>query len=130
MTGQRGLGVEDVVAVRVLARAADDTGSHAVLDRAGGPTLGSHVGEGTLRRRQAVRAGLAKDHVSDDLGALLTGEGALRVERAILAVKDLNGTENTNCFRIVDVSRVRISRGAGADRSQTQGHDHCQYQCE
>ena len=66
----------------------------------------------------------------DDLGALLTGEGAGGVELAVfVAIKDTDSGHDVNCFIVVDVGCVSIRSVAGND-AEAKSHNQCEDQRE
>ena len=111
-----------------VADAGDDTGLRAVADEAGGPTGGSHVGEGSAAHEGVSSLG-AELEVRDDLRGLLTGQVFLGIEIALfIANEHANGVHDVNSFLVVDL--VGIFESCVADGDEGHGHDQRQHQSE
>ena len=98
-----------------VADTVDDAGLRAVADEAGGPTGGSHVGEGSAAHEGVSGLG-AELEVRDDLRGLLTGQVFLGIEIALfIANEHANGVHDVNSFLVVDLVGIFESCVADGD---------------
>ena len=123
IAGQLAGGAEGAVAV-----AGDDAQRSAVADVAGAPAGGGHIGEGG-HAAQLVSGGGPKQDVSDDLGSLLAGQGAVRIEGTIfVALDDPQGGHDGDRLLIAD--RTGVSEISVCDGDKAHSHNQSQHQRE
>ena len=113
--------------------AVDDALLNAEGNVAGGPAGSGNVVERSNGALQAVGLALAQQHVGNDLGGLLTGVGALRLEsRFGHAVDDTDADQDTHGLLIRGANLLVVVRevldgilSGSADNAQTENHgDH------
>ena len=126
MAGQLTLGVELAGAV-----ASQDAHVGAVGDVGSGPAVSSHVGELGAGNAQLLGVLGTHQHVSDDLGGLLTGQNLVGHEVALLvALKDTDGAHHRSGGGVLDLSLVVEVGSAGAHDRQAQNHHGSQSHAE